>query len=102
MQKYRHPRKSDTTTIGDAISDMLKNYNLTERFDEKRLIESWANLMGPAISNRTKKIFIKNKVLLIELTSAPLKNELNMSKDKVKGLFEKEVGRGIINEIIFM
>ncbi len=102
MQKYRHPRKSDTTTVGDAISDMLKSYHLTERFDQKRLIESWESLMGKVVSNRTKKMFIKNKVLFIELTSAPLKNELNMSKDKVMTLFEEQVGKDIISDIIFM
>lgn len=102
MQKYRHPRKSDTTTVGQAIGDMLKTYNLTKKFDEKKLIESWGRVMGTVIEKRTKRIFIKNTVLFVEVTSAPLKNELSMSKDKVIDLLTKEVGEGIITEVIFM
>lgn len=101
-KKYKHPRKSDTSTLGEAISDMLKQYHLNERFDEKKLIDSWNKLMGVTIAKRTEKIFIKKKVLFVQLNSAPLKNELNMSKDKVKAILEKEVGKDIINEIIFM
>lgn len=102
MKKYRSLRKSTTSTVGEAINDLLKNYHLTERFDEKKLINSWSELMGPTISKRTGKIYIKNKVLFVEINSAPLKNELTMSKAKVKQILEKEFGKGVINEIIFV
>ncbi|MEQ8927482.1 MAG: DUF721 domain-containing protein [Fulvivirga sp.] len=101
-QKYKHPRKSNTSTVGEALGDMLKQYHLNERFDQNRLLSSWEKLMGNTIANRTSKIFIKNKVLFVELNSAPLKNELNLSKDKLKSIIEKEIGPGIINEIIIM
>ena len=101
-QKYRHPRKSNTTTVGEALGDMLKQYHLNEKFDQNKLLNSWAKLMGKTIANRTTKIFIKNKVLFVELNSAPLKNELNLSKDKLKGIIEKEIGPEVISEIIIM
>lgn len=102
MAKYYNNRKSQTTSVGDAISDLLQQYHIQEKFDEKRLVHSWKKLMGATIANRTSKVFIKNKVLFIELTSAPLKKELSMSKDKIMSIFEKEVGKDIIKEIIFM
>uniref|UniRef100_UPI00404A6D65 DUF721 domain-containing protein n=1 Tax=Fulvivirga sp. TaxID=1931237 RepID=UPI00404A6D65 len=102
MAKYYSKRKSETTSVGDAISDLLQQYHLQEKFDEKRLIHSWKKLMGATIANRTSKIFIKNKVLFIELSSAPLKKELSMSKAKIISIFEKEIDKDIIKEIIFM
>lgn len=102
MARYYRNRKSETTSVGDAISDLLQQYHLQERFDEKRLIHSWKKLMGATIANRTSKIYIKNKVLFIELTSAPLKNELSMSKGKIISIFENEIGKDIIKEIIFI
>ena len=102
MKKYRSLRKSTTSTVGEAINDLLKNYQLTERFDEKKLINSWSELMGLTIAKRTGKIYIKNKVLFVEINSSPLKNELNMSKAKVRKILENEFGNGVINEIIFV
>ena len=80
---------------------MLRDYNLAGKFDEKRLIESWGKVMGKVVANRTTKIYIKNSVLFVEVSSAPLRNELNMSKSKVLALINKEVGEGIVNEVIF-
>ena len=99
--KYKHPRKSGTSTLSEAIGDMLRDYNLAGKFDEKRLIESWGKVMGKVVANRTTKIYIKNSVLFVEVSSAPLRNELNMSKSKVLALINKEVGEGIVNEVIF-
>ena len=86
----------------EAVQDLLNAYRIKDRFDEAQLISSWEKLMGPPIAKRTNKIFIKNKVMFVELNSAPLKHELNQSKSKVLSLFSKEFGQGIVNEVIFM
>ncbi len=39
--------------------------------------------MGNNVIKRTNKIFIKENKLIIKLTSAPLKNELNNSKKRI-------------------
>ncbi|HNP18169.1 MAG TPA: DUF721 domain-containing protein [Fulvivirga sp.] len=102
MKKPIIKRTSTTTSVGDAINDLLDDYKLKGRFNEKRLIDSWGTLMGNTIANRTNRIFIKDKVLFIELSSAPLKKELSMSKDKLLLIFEKEYGQGVVTEIVFM
>ncbi len=102
MKKYSPVRKASTSTVGEAISELLKSYRLQERFDEKKLIHSWTELMGRTIGSRTGKIYIKNKVLFIEINSAPLKNELNMSKTKVMDVLSNEFGKAVIKEIIFV
>lgn len=102
QRKKYNPRKSEISTVGEAINDLLNDYKLRGRFDEARLVSSWEKLMGKTIANRTKKIYIKNQVLFVEVTSAPLRHELNLSKSKIIAIFEKEVGSGIVKEIIFI
>ena len=87
-------RKADTSTVGDAINEMLKKYHLKPKFDENRVIATWPALMGKTIAGKTGKVFIKNQVLFVEINSAPLKHELNMSKTKVLERLEKEFGKG--------
>lgn len=102
FRKPKDERKAETSTVGDAINEMLQKYHLKPRFDEMRVVASWPELMGKTIAGKTGKIYVKNEVLFVEINSAPLKHELNMSKSRVLELLEKEFGKGTIREIIFM
>jgi len=101
-RKDSNPRKSEVTTISDAIDSLLHTYKLNGRFDEAALINAWEEVMGKIIANRTKKLFIKKDVLFVEINSAPLKHELNMSKDKIIKNFQDHLGKSIVSEIIFL
>ena len=102
MHKKYGSRKAEVFTLKEAVQDLLNSYRIKDRFDETQLITSWEKIMGAPIARRTNKIFIKNKVMFIELKSAPLKHELNGSKSKVLAMFREEFGRDIVNELIFM
>jgi len=95
-------RKADASHVGDAIQQLLNAYRLEGKFDETKLISSWSKIMGKPIASRTSRIFMKNDVLFVELTSAPLKHELNMSKQKITDLINQELGKPIVKEVIFM
>ncbi len=105
MKKKPHPasvRNSHTTTVKDAMSAMLKSYNIRGKFDETNLVTAWEKIMGKAVANRTESLFIKDNVMVIKLSSAPLKHELNNSKTKVLALFEKEFGKAIVKDVLFI
>lgn len=98
---YRR-KNANTYTIGEAMQDLLQTYNIKARFDEASLVASWERLMGAPIAKRTNKLFVRNKVLFVELNSAPLKHELNSSKRKVLEIISREYGDGLLEEVIFM
>ena len=85
-----------------AFSKFLKNEKLEQKFLEKKLIHSWSTIMGEPIAKRTSQVFIKNKVLFVKLTSAPLKQELTMAKHKVLQLMEEKLGSQIVEDIRFL
>lgn len=93
---------ANTYTIGEALQDLLQTYQIKARFDEASLVASWERLMGAPIAKRTKRVFVRNKVLFVELTSAPLKHELNNSKSKVLEIISREYGNGLLEEVVFM
>lgn len=94
--------KHDIQTMGQAIRELLNSYRLSTRFDEANLIGSWERLAGKPIAKRTKKIYIRNKVLFVELDSPSLRHDFSLHKDQVLELFKKEFGAGIISDIIVM
>ena len=99
-KKTETERSSEPQQLGNAISSMLKSFRIEDKFQETNLINSWENIMGKAIANRTTKIYISNKKLFVHLNSAPLKHELNMSKDKLLVLIVGEIGAPVINEVV--
>jgi predicted nucleic acid-binding Zn ribbon protein len=94
--------KSEIQTMGQAIRELLNSYRLTTKFDEANLLASWERLAGRPIAKRTKKIYIRNKVLFVELDSPSMKHDFSLHKGQVLELFKKEFGAGIITDIIVM
>lgn len=94
--------KDEFQSVGQAIRNLLNSYHLTSKFDETQLINSWERIAGKPIARRTKKIYIRNKVLFVELDSAAMKHDFVHHKHQVLELFKKEFGSGIITDIIAM
>ena len=70
-------------SLREAIGKYLKEERLDGKLNEHKLKGIWQELMGPTIASRTDRMFIKKKTLYVNMNSAPLKQELNMSKTKV-------------------
>ena len=97
-----YSRKKEVTPLGEAFQDLLKTYKLDEAYQENVLLASWPKLIGKTIADRTGNLYIKDKKLFVKITSGPLKKELQLNRSKVMALIETEVGKGIVNEIVFL
>jgi predicted nucleic acid-binding Zn ribbon protein len=95
-------KKHDIHSLGDAIRQMLNSYQLSTKFDEANLINSWERIAGKPIASRTKKLYIRNKVLFVEFQSPSMKHDFHLHKNEVLEMLKKEFGAGIITDIIVM
>ena len=102
MAKQSNENSGNTQHIGKAIEQLLKTYHIKSKFDEANLVNSWERLVGKSVAKRTKKVFLRNKVLFVELESAAMKNDLNLHKTQILQLFSNEFGAEVIKEIIIM
>ena len=98
MSMKEDPIKSFRT----AFKDFLKEENLEHTYKQKQLITNWSQIMGKTIASRTSKVFFKDKVLFIKLTSAPLKNEMQNAKPQIIELVTKEIGEGEVVDVKFL
>jgi predicted nucleic acid-binding Zn ribbon protein len=92
----------NTMHIGDAIQKLLNSYHIKSKFDEANLVASWERIVGKPIAKRTKKVFIRNKVLFVELDSPSMKNDLSLHRNQIIDLFKKEFGSEVFNELVIM
>ena len=89
-------------SLREAIGKYLKEERLDGKLNEHKLIGIWQELMGPTIASRTDRMFIKKKTLYVNINSAPLKQELNMSKTKVLKLINEKMGINFIEDAKFL
>lgn len=94
-------RKKDTSTVKEAMESLLESYRLKGKYRQVQLVSSWERLMGKPIAMRTTNIYVHHDVLHVTLSSAPLKNELSLSKFKIIQMLEKEMGAGVIKDVVF-
>lgn len=97
-----HKRRADISPLKDAIDEMLKAYKINGKVNETKLIESWEKIMGKPIAARTTDLKFKYKKLYVTLNSAPLRQELAMSKSKMIELLNKEFDEKVVEDIIFL
>ena len=70
------------------------------RMTEVRIQENWEQLMGKTISRYTQHIQLVDGKLIITSNVAPLKQELNYSKDRIIQLVNEMLGEKAVREVI--
>lgn len=88
-------------SLKSAITEFLKVSRLSGKLAEQKIIDGWEKIMGKMIARHTKQISISNKKLFLQLDSAPLKQELFYSREKIIKMLNEEAGENIIEEVIF-
>ena len=66
-------RTANQSTLGEVIDKLMKAYRLDGKMKELDIIDAWPEMMGIAVSNRTKNITIKNKTLFLTMVSLSTK-----------------------------
>ena len=98
----RDSKKNEIQHVGQAIQDLLKEYHIKSRFDEANLVASWERLVGKSVAKRTRKVFVRNKVVFVELDSPAMKHDLHLHKNHILEVFRKEFGNDAVGDIVIM
>lgn len=94
-------KRKDAEPIGKLIQQYLRRESLDSPLNERRLINSWAQLMGKTTASLTQDIYIRNQTLYVKLTSSTLRQELMMAKDFIVRRLNDNVGATVITNIVF-
>lgn len=93
-------RRSKTISLAEALQDYISEMKLGDKLSEVGLISSWEEMVGRAISSRTKKIYIKDQVLYVHLSSSVVRNELLMLRNALKDRLNEKAGKEVIRDIV--
>lgn len=93
-------RRSKTISLAEALKDYVKEMKLEGKLNEIGLINSWEEVVGKAISTRTSKVYIKDQVLYVYLSSSVVRNELLMLRQALKEKLNAKAGSDVIKDIV--
>ncbi|MGK6352169.1 DUF721 domain-containing protein [Parapedobacter sp. DT-150] len=95
-------RRGNDMTIKEAIDKMLDVYRLRRKYDETALLAAWPDLMGNAIANRTRQLYIRDKKLFVKVESSVIKNELLLMRSQIIGRMNEHVGHVVIEDLVVL
>jgi len=93
-------RRKKTMSLVDVLAEYKREMNIEGRLKEVEIINSWEEIAGRAIAARTKKIYIRNRELVIHLTSSVVRNELMMMKEIIRARINERAGEELVINII--
>jgi len=92
-------RRAREQSIGEVIKDLLKNYDITSKFNEAHVVTLWDKLMGPSVTKYTVNIEVEKRILFVQLNNAALKQELTYTKERIKKMINDEIGEEVLLDV---
>ena len=92
-------RKNDQT-LSEALNLFLQEHKLKPQLNETRIKSLWEQLMGKTIATYTSNIAVRKGTLYLTILSAPLRQELSFSKEKILTLLNDELGEDFVKEVV--
>ena len=87
--------------LGELVDKLMKAYRLDGKMKELDVIASWPEMMGIAVSNRTKSITIRNKTLYLTMDSSVMRDELSYGKSIIIARVNEKAGCELITAVWF-
>ena len=90
-----------TQPLGTLLEEFFEgNVQLKEKLMESRVLNCWESVLGPGVAKVTRKLTFRKGKLYVELSSAIVRSELLLSKQRIITLLNAEAKGEIIKDLI--
>ncbi len=94
-------RRSNTQSLSEVLKEYIEQNRLDQKLKEVDVVQNWENLLGKTIARYTKNIYIRKRILFVEISSSVVKNELFMMREEICRRINENAGRDVVSKIIF-
>ena len=92
-------RDSNNEKMNEVFKKLIRSYGMTSRFNEFEVVQAFSKIMGPVIMKKVSNAYVYQHKLFLEISSAPLKQELSMEKTKLVNMINKELGQDYLKGV---
>lgn len=93
-------RSFEPKPLQEVLQQITAERNLAKGLNEVKVKQAWMNTMGENVAQYTTSTQLRGKTLYVNLTSAPLREELNYGKEKILKHLNDALGFDGIQKII--
>ena len=92
--------KKEEISLKEALKAMMSKYRLESGSREARIRQLWPELFGPSLSAGTRRLKVVGHKLFVNVDSAPLRQELNLTRELLRQKLNRELGEEFLEEVI--
>ncbi|MFC2086358.1 DUF721 domain-containing protein [Bacteroidota bacterium] len=92
--------KKEAQPLKAVIAEYLKALRIDGKVKQVGVISSYEKVVGKTIAKATSKIYFRENILVLELNSSVIRNELYMHKQKLKDRLNEEAGENIVEDVV--
>ena len=85
--------------MDSVIAEWMRMNDLEKPLQEHRVVEQWADILGPTIARYSRDIEIKDGMLRVRITNAALRQELFEQRFRLIQKLNEAVGGEAIKDI---
>lgn len=93
-------QKEGESTLREALGEFTKSKKIKKGYKQLLLQKFWEKKMGEMINSYTEKLYVRGDILYVTISSSPLKQELDLGRDKIITMIEKEFGKDYISKLV--
>jgi len=87
--------------LGEVLQELIEKMGLQHRIDGARVVEAWAFVAGPQVNAVTDNAWYRKGKLYVRIRSAAWRHELHLRRNEWLRRVNEELGRDIVQEIVF-
>ena len=91
--------RRDVKKLDNVLARFLRVSGLETPLLQRRLIDSWGEVMGPVIAKYTEQVFISNQTLMVKINNSALRAELSMMRTQIVRLLNDHIGVMVIADV---
>jgi len=96
MKKGSYPRP-----LGEIMEELVKDLGPETRLFEASIVAAWQDISGRQIQDSTERVWLEKRRLFVKVSSASWRQELHLQRRTWCDRLNQELGRDVVDEIIF-
>lgn len=93
---------TEIATVSQVLKQLIASSPHKHKLEEATILCAWKQVMPLVVLKRTEQAFVKQDKLFIKISSAPLRQELQNTKDQVLQLIRKAAPDCTITDIVLL
>ncbi len=83
------------------MTELVESLDASSRFGEGVIISAWQDISGRQVRRATESIRVEQRRLVVRLNSASWRQELHLQRGAWCDRLNEQLGRKMIDEIVF-